>query len=102
MAQSNDDKVQARVRLICERMLARVEAFLKGPEITLSTEHLKNLMFVTREAWYLSSDRVAELTPEDFKTLEAMAAEEDDEEFLTSEDPEDEEGDDDPFGLGAK
>jgi len=86
--------LRSKVLAICEGMIERVYTM---PMNKLSVDQMKNVMFVVREAWYLSNDRFGEMTIEEFEKLQAMFHEEDDEELLGSA-----EEDDDPFGLRDK
>ena len=86
---SEREAMRAKILDICNRMVDRVH----GTEMTsLSPDQMRSLIFVVREAWYLSNDRFGELTVEEFEKLQAMAEEEHDEEAADSDE-------DDPFGL---
>lgn len=96
------DELKEKMLAICEFMISRVHGMTVEANKKLTAEQMKSLMFVIREAWYLSNDRFGELSIEEFEKLQAIAQDEDDENaegFETDDEEEDEEDDDDPFGL---
>ncbi len=92
------DALRDKMLAICEFMIGRVYGMTVDEQKKLTPDQLKSLMFVVREAWYLSNDRFGEITLEEFEKLQAMAQDDDDETALESDEEEGEE-DDDPFGL---
>lgn len=102
MAEDNNAKqvkLLRQVKEICEQAVEQCHQQIFSKK-KLSLNDLKSMMFIVREARFLSDERIAELSLEDLEKLAEAAAEDIDDDVDDMESGEDWKArkDDDPFG----